>query len=183
MVQNKLWRNANNAVRLSKQKESRAGLVWVPLYWNSLCFFCVPAYNLFRTMWPDPAMGLFCNTNIVQEITNLTVNPPGLWLAFEQRYTWFQVTDVDFSIMRPWEEQLKRFEKLYSHVLCVVRAHARSDVNQSIKLLQHISIYRILMAGYTIGQDVPNPTMWLATRTSKSWEVFPEKLGWGVQPA
>ena len=109
------------------QNKGKSGLlVRVPLFCNSLRVICVPAYNLFRTMWPDPAMGLFCNTNIVQEITNLTVNPPGLWLAFEQRSTWFQVTDVDFSIMRPWEEQLKRFEKLYSHVLCVVRAHARS---------------------------------------------------------
>ena len=58
MVRNKLCWDTNNAVGLPKQRNS---------YQSSLTFLCFDSptasfasqYNLFRTMWPDPAKGLF----------------------------------------------------------------------------------------------------------------------------
>ena len=58
MVRNKLCWDVNNAVGLPKQK--KVGLDW----YEFLCFGSPTASfasqrNLFRTMWPDPAKGLF----------------------------------------------------------------------------------------------------------------------------
>ena len=61
MVRNKLHWDANNAVGLPKQKNS---------YQSSPTFLCFGSptasfasqYNLFRTMWPDPAKGLLVDS-------------------------------------------------------------------------------------------------------------------------
>ena len=64
MVQNKLHWDANDAVGLSKQRNS---------YQASPTFLCFESptasfasqCNLFRTMWPNPAKGLFINSRCI----------------------------------------------------------------------------------------------------------------------
>ena len=67
MVRNKLHWDANNAVGLSKQRNS---------YQPSSTFLCFESptalfpsqCNSFRTMWPDPAKGLFMLTIHVENL-------------------------------------------------------------------------------------------------------------------
>ena len=70
MVRNKLHWDANDAVRLSKQRI--VGLDWYEfLRFGSPTALFVSQCNLFHTMWPDPAKGLFSTTRSIRAWTHI----------------------------------------------------------------------------------------------------------------
>ena len=58
MVRNKLHWDANDAVGLSKQRNSYQSSPTLLCFESPTASFASQC-NLFRTMWPDPANGLF----------------------------------------------------------------------------------------------------------------------------